>query len=885
MADNITQEPEITQQEPFNFEEKFVSALKDPNVTDRTALGNIITQSKEQFNQQFGDVGSKVRSGIKKDWKGFTTQGIDIGGGYRAITDVKQDEASGIGTRQYHVLDPQGNIVGTTSGNSTQFMNDASTFIAKSKGYGNLGAGFGGYESMNDLIKQYAPQAGLEGITDLESFETARRPVVAMAVHLRSHVRGTSQEQADQAVAFGFQPTTAPVDVQEGQAPVAEPTATVQAAGFDQGGQPSTGWVDPATGQPTPVGVGEPEANFIQRTGGTADSPANQGPLAGLTKIGNRAELDRLVANGLTEDQIVRDPNSDAIYLRETVNAGTQLPTATTEPTTTTLPEPKNLTEVTADTPRFQLKAIVSNLATQNGNNVLADADYVQNAFQALHGRAARKHEVAEMSGKGQQDVYNAILAGVPGGSEPAKLEDLIEKSGDTRISVDEGTGEVIGGRTTPGDLSATVGGQVALDTMNQIEKMINNFLGIQAAEIGAELGAADAEEDVRKAQMEKIRTDNTLEKAAEKWYGDGSRIDEILDDLKSMRGKLMGEIESMKLGEAAIGERVAPMELILGRQRAINTQGMARIGALNAGMNAAIGEGNLAIQVSNKIYGAIEKDRTNQINALQDLLDLAVDDRVDLETEEKDNIKAQISLLEDANDRMNDEKADIQKLITDDPLLAAAAGVSLIDTLDEALAKIQAGAGDKNSEVYRLLNIDNVKSSGGSGGGTPTANDQQLISDALAFLNERKGADGFVNTADYQTVLNSLGATSIKALKSFQEQFPAGNLLNPQDATAQRFIAQDFSAAEKAKFFTEDTSQISEGTLRSKLSGVSTAGTQFAGLFTSRAKEFENMINAVQTRVGDLETSGLSDSQIEAVLKAEGVDLTAGTVSDEFGK
>jgi len=61
------------------------------------------------------------------------------------------------------------------------------------------------------------------------------------------------------------------------------------------GGQDS-GWIDPATGQSTPVGVGVP-------------APTAGQPPPGATYISDPAELA-----GLTEEQIWRDPNSDRIY-------------------------------------------------------------------------------------------------------------------------------------------------------------------------------------------------------------------------------------------------------------------------------------------------------------------------------------------------------------------------------------------------------------------------------------------------------------------------------------------------------------------------------------------------------------------------------------------
>ena len=81
------------------------------------------------------------------------------------------------------------------------------------------------------------------------------------------------------------------------------------------------------------------------------------------------------------------------------------------------------------------LKSIVEQQALEKGNNVLANKEYVNGVFKALHGRDANQAELNEFTNKGVQDVYNAIKAGAPGGKSAEDVADkpnVIAPSGQT---------------------------------------------------------------------------------------------------------------------------------------------------------------------------------------------------------------------------------------------------------------------------------------------------------------------------------------------------------------------------------------------------------------------------------------------------------------------
>lgn len=71
--------------------------------------------------------------------------------------------------------------------------------------------------------------------------------------------------------------------------------------------------------------------------------------------------------------------------------------------------------------------------ASSLGNTTLANKNYVQATFKEIHGRDATAAELAQFTGKGVQDVYNAINAGAP--VAKATLDSAINAAQDENIA------------------------------------------------------------------------------------------------------------------------------------------------------------------------------------------------------------------------------------------------------------------------------------------------------------------------------------------------------------------------------------------------------------------------------------------------------------------
>ena len=115
------------------------------------------------------------------------------------------------------------------------------------------------------------------------------------------------------------------------------------------------------------------------------------------------------IAGGLGEDPL--------IWVQKGVNQLQMKKSAAQAQGLTEIPTPEKGAPLTTQT---DLQTKVTQQAQQLGNKIMANKEYVNAVFKAFHGRDANAQELKEFTGKGVQDVLNAIKAGAPKVAPPS---------------------------------------------------------------------------------------------------------------------------------------------------------------------------------------------------------------------------------------------------------------------------------------------------------------------------------------------------------------------------------------------------------------------------------------------------------------------------------
>jgi len=223
-----------------------------------------IFQFRNDLTTQFGDVLKNLRdkgkfiTELQKAGQGGT---VDVGQGYTLRNAGQTDfNQSGQAFNKIDLLDPQGNLLSTVNNtNSSSTRNKLLGAFTEAQGL--------------------PPQIGQQGLGARQLADFFAQQVGDLNLATSRSLRG------DPEPVLGQQPDT-----------------RFQLAGGQA--QSDTGFVDPATGQPTPVGVGEPVEEFNKR----------QGTKTRFT-LGTGEELEGLIPNykGIFPDDAESNANSSAI--------------------------------------------------------------------------------------------------------------------------------------------------------------------------------------------------------------------------------------------------------------------------------------------------------------------------------------------------------------------------------------------------------------------------------------------------------------------------------------------------------------------------------------------------------------------------------------------
>ena len=349
----------------------------------------------------------------------------------------------------------------------------------------------------------------------------------------------------------------------------------------------------------------------------------------------------------------------------------------------------------------------------------------------------------------------------------------------------------------------------------------LNNYLGASVNQLQNALMATtkQLEKTSRKAkEAEQARLDTLTGELKDVSGGFEEKARSLIEEmeLKDKQEKYTGILEEMakvkeaiNLGVLTEGQRIAGLSILGRRQNAIQEQGAARLGALQAIAQIYQGDYEMAKNMADTVMSAFTADKTAQINALNTLIDLSDKKIVSLDSDEKDAIKTEMAMLEDRVKELNDNKDKILGLITKYPVSAQLAKISLTDDPAVALQKmspyIAAETEASNAETKfetaggrtwmitynpatgKILNKTDLGSAyktgggGGGGGGTAGVIDTGTIMTFEEWLKELEAQ----NQINYDISNSSVKAKLDEGYNAYVEEQKKINFDTPENAKA----------------------------------------------------------------------------------------------------
>lgn len=222
-------------------------------------------------------------------------------------------------------------------------------------------------------------------------------------------------------------------------------------------------------------------------------------------------------------------------------------------------------------------------------------------------------------------------------------------------------------------------------------------------------------------------------------------KVEENIQLYSDIQTKLVDAQQALEMGLIYEKDRPARMKFITGAESTLMKQGLATIGALQG--TAAVIKGNLdlARAFGDSTIAAITQDNEMSFKALTTLLDLAENDLINLENREREIIDQRLTAIENENTRLQENKDAVVDLMTKYPRAFLAGGATLLDSREEALAKmLPQMAADETA----LFNASTAKSSSTeSDKDGPAADKQQLLQLKANGMSYEEAVDAFSDT------------------------------------------------------------------------------------------------------------------------------------------
>lgn len=286
---------------------------------------------------------------------------------------------------------------------------------------------------------------------------------------------------------------------------------------------------------------------------------------------------------------------------------------------------------------------------------------------------------------------------------------------------------------------------EVAKTTLSSNQLEIDKLRGEMQAMVEKDKATAQARKDKLTGQVEEF-VGNTDAQDALEANNKKFKVEQNIKLYSDIQTKIVDAQQALEIGLIYEKDRPARMKFITGAESTLMKQGLATIGALQG--TAAVIKGNLDLAKSfgDATVAAITQDNEMSFKALTTLLELADNDLVNLTTREKELVDDRLGAIEEENSRVQQNKDDVLKLMTDYPRAFLAGGVTLLDSKEVALGKmIPQMAADETA----LFNASITKGSGSTttdkdGPAEDKAQLLQLKNNGLTF---QEAVDAFSDT------------------------------------------------------------------------------------------------------------------------------------------
>jgi len=269
-------------------------------------------------------------------------------------------------------------------------------------------------------------------------------------------------------------------------------------------------------------------------------------------------------------------------------------------------------------------------------------------------------------------------------GSEPTGLQNIVERAPD-EIRPDQGVSSQLDG-TTSGAFDYTR--NVAQESMTEFEKAILD-LQQQRFQVDEDTRAREQKEadDARLGLEQALDRPSELElfKQFEESAGikeQEEALSEIMSQINSIQGAAQAELN-------LISGSPFSTQFIMGRNRKISDKANADITALSAAGDLVQNKIDSANKKIGNYYNLAIRDRENEIERRQTLYELEANDVIKLDEKEREANDAQITLLQEMNQRQLAEQDDIKNIMLNNPLAWKSSGASLNMPLDEVLERV----------------------------------------------------------------------------------------------------------------------------------------------------------------------------------------------------
>ena len=318
----------------------------------------------------------------------------------------------------------------------------------------------------------------------------------------------------------------------------------------------------------------------------------------------------------------------------------------------------------------------------------------------------------------------------------------------------------------------------VAKTTLTSSQLEVDKLRAEHQALNEAEKVTAKAEQTKLKGQVQDFVGTSAAEdalKASNKKF----KVEENIKLYSDIQTKIVDAQQALEVGLIYEKDRPARMKFITGAESTLMKQGLATIGALQG--TAAVIKGNLELAKSfgDATVNAIIQDNEMSFKALNVLLDLSTNDLVTLDAREKEIIDGRIAAIEDQNTKIQDNKDDVLKLMTDYPRAFLAGGVTLLDSKEQALAKmLPQMAADETAKFN--ASVTKAKTETDKDG--PAADKQEMLTLKANGMTYQEAVDAFGDTLSLSWIQAAYGQADPKNTTNedvIKNQY-YGQFLNP---------------------------------------------------------------------------------------------------------